>query len=201
MNLSILIPTVLGREKEFNRLFENLSKQIFDNNLESKIEILSLKDNKEISIGLKRDKLYNMANGLFSVMIDDDDLVPDDYCFTVNEVIESHQVDCIGYFENCLINGNQQKSVISRAFHSWSYHEVPKNGYHYYRTPFFKVPIKTDICKKVGVKDMRFGEDHEFAIRIYPELKTEYFIYREMYFYRANNLTKEQHDKRYGFTK
>ena len=196
MNLSILIPTVNGREAEFNRLYNFLSNQIQNTN---KVEIVSLKDNKEMSIGTKRDKLYKMANGKLSVMIDDDDMVSPDFVPVINEIVEAHDVDCIGYFENCLIDGHQRKSVISKECSEWS--SIQKNGFDYQRTPFFKVPILTSLCQQVGVKDMRFAEDHDFAIRIHPLLKKEYFLYREMYYYRANSLTKEQHDQRYGITK
>ena len=194
MNLSILIPTVNGREAQFEKLYDFISSQIG----KLPIEILHFKDNKQLSIGTKRNELYKMARGLFSVMIDDDDMVSPDYCQTINEVIESNQMDCIGYFESCLINGEKKKSVISLKCKEWQSHESPVNGFHFNRNPFFKVPIKTDICQKVGVKDMRYAEDHDFAIRIYPHLQKEYFIYKEMYFYSANSLTATEHKNRYG---
>ena len=195
MKLSILIPTVVGRETEFERLTKYLRKQYTGDD----VEILSLKDNKEISIGEKRNRLYNMAKGKFSVMIDDDDMVSEDYIPTILSVLND-TIDCVGYFENCLINGKQQRSVISLNCKGWMTNDPPINGTHYNRTPFFKVPIKTSICKMVGVRDMRFGEDHDFAMRIHKYLNKEHFIYREMYFYRADSLTVEQHNKRYGIS-
>lgn len=201
MRLSVLIPTIQGREKEFTKLYNFLIEQLNVNNLGGDVEILHLSDNKEISIGLKRDKLYKMAKGLFSVMIDDDDTVSSEFLVEIISAINKGDCDCIGYFEHCTINGQVQKSLISLTVNQWQSHDIPINGFHHRRTPFFKVPIKTEICQKVGVKDMRYAEDHDFAIRIYPLLKKENFIYRDMYYYTANSLTIEQHKNRYGITK
>ncbi len=50
----------------------------------------------------------------------------------------------------------------------------------------------------VGVKDMRFGEDHDFANRILPFLKTEHYIDREMYIYQYKS---EPHNIKYGIVR
>lgn len=199
MRLSVLIPTIKGREKEFTKLYTFLLDQVEVNKLQGDVEILHLSDNKEISIGLKRDKLYKMAKGLFSVMIDDDDTVSSEYLVEVISAINKGDCDCIGYFEHCTINGNVQKSLISLTVKEWQSSDFPMNGFHHRRSPFFKVPIKTEICQQVGVKDMRYTEDHDFAKRIYPHLKKENFIYKDMYYYIGNSLTVEQHKERYGF--
>lgn len=194
MRLSICIPTIVGREEQFTRLYTELDNQIKLARLEHDIEIISEKDNKEISIGAKRDILYKRAKGKYCVHIDDDDLIVDDYIQTVYEHLNG--VDCIGYVERCIINGQVQYSKISNEFLEWETKE--ENGFHYKRTPFFKTPILTEICQRVGVEDMRFGEDHDFARRVKPHLKIEIFINKVMYLYSANSLTAEQHKERYG---
>jgi hypothetical protein len=42
---------------------------------------------------------------------------------------------------------------------------------------------------------MRFGEDHDFAIRIYPFLKKEKYINDVMYLYQYSS---ENHNSKYG---
>ena len=194
--LSICIPTVVGREDKVERLVKELERQKQDG-LSEMVEIIVEKDNKEISIGTKRDLMYNKAGGLFSVQIDDDDFIDE---FYIHKCIMGayHNNCCIGYKEHCLMNGEFKTSIISLRNKQWNEYQTPANGIHYERTPFFKTPIKTDICKAVGVKDMRYGEDHDFAIRIYPHLKSEYYIDEFMYYYSANSLTAEEHQKRYG---
>lgn len=194
MKLTICIPTVVGREEQFTALYAKLDLQRKLANLSGDVDIIYEKDNKEISIGKKRDMLYNRAKGLYSVQIDDDDDVVDDYIETIYHELTGE--DTIGYVERCIINGSVQYSKISGEFNDWE--SKYEEGYHYRRTPFFKVPILTELCKKVGVDDLRFGEDHDFARRLKPHIKTHKFINKVMYLYSANTLTAEQHKNRYG---
>lgn len=196
--LCVCIPTVVGREAQFEALFNKIGNQVRDLGLTKEIDCIVFKDNKEISIGLKRDKMYKLSKAYFTVQIDDDDDVPDDYIKTVYDtLIANPDVDCLGYIERVVMDGVTKYSKISKEFADWA---DPSNDarFNYYRTPFFKVPIKTSICQQVGVSDMRFGEDHDFARRIKPHLKTEVFIDKAMYYYTGTSLTAEQHKERYG---
>lgn len=193
--LSICIPTVIGREAGFEKLLTEVNTQIKNNNLQKEVQVVVEKDNKEISIGAKRQKMYEKAKGLFTVQLDDDDFIDKDYVLLCYEGTFK-DVDCIGYQEHCTFDGlNPKKSDFSIKYSGWKDFKPPVNGFHHARTPFFKTPIKTEICKKVGVKDMRFGEDHDFAIRVYPHLKKEHYINRIMYLYRYKS---EEHKKKYG---
>jgi glycosyltransferase involved in cell wall biosynthesis len=139
--------------------------------------------------------MLEKAKGLFTVQLDDDDWIEKDYVKTIYDAT-FEPVDCIGYHEYCTFDGrNPQKSDFSIKYPAWKDFNPPVNGFHHARTPFFKTPIRTDICLKVGVKDMRFGEDHDFAIRVYPYLKKEHYINRVMYLYRYKT---EEHKKKYG---
>lgn len=197
MRLSICIPTVIGREEKFDHLYTYIKAQIVKNNLEKDIEIISEKDNKEMSIGKKRDILYNRAKGVFSVQVDDDDWLDSNYIAEVYTRLNAN--DCVGYIEHCTINGEESLSKISIECKEWKELQPHQNSkFKYFRTPFFKTPIRTELCKRVGVNDMRYSEDHDFSKRIFPFLMTESFINKPMYFYSANSLTREQHNLRYG---
>jgi len=197
IKLSILIPTIPERSWQFEMLLKSIENQIKELGT-NEVEIIYNDAPKgEISIGLKRDWLYKMAKGVYSVQIDDDDLVSVDYVKTVLEAIKEGK-DCIGYIENCVINGEHKKSLLSFSCPIWKEFNPPVEGFTYHRSPFFKTPIKTELCIETGVKDLRFGEDHDFSKRINSLLKTETFINKEMYFYSANSLTTQQHNERYG---
>lgn len=186
--LSILIPTLPERTEQLNKLLAIIEPQ-----LTNEVEvILDNRPKEACSIGVKRNDLYLRARGIYSVQIDDDDTIPEHYVKKVLEAIKSAP-DCIGYQEHCTINGEFNQSIISIDCNHW--YSVNKT---HFRTPHFKTPILTTLCRKVGVKDMRFGEDHDFAIRIFPLLIKEVFIPLQMYYYTANSLTKEQHKIRYG---
>lgn len=194
MKLCICIPTVVGREKQFEYIFNKIGNQVRDLNLVDEIDAVVSKDNKEKSIGAKRDQMYKISKALFTVQIDDDDDVPDDYVKTLYDTIVANpDVDCIGYAERCIMDGVTKYSKISNQFTEWA---TRSDGYE--RTPFFKIPIRTTLCQQVGVSDMRFGEDHDFANRIKPLIKSEVYLDKVMYHYTGNSLTAEQHKERYG---
>lgn len=185
--LTILVPTVYGREAEFNRLLDNLSAQ-WDNRCELKYMI----DNKEMSIGRKRHLLLQACETAYFVMIDDDDLVSDDYIASVLQAL-AQRPDCVCYLES--VNGDI--ACHSNRFAAWANN---RQGYKYVRTPYYKDVLKTAHARQVGFKDMRYGEDHDFSLRLKASglIKTEVFIDRVMYYYAAPKLTAKEHKERYG---
>ena len=60
--LSVLIPTIPSRSDNYLELMSNLLPQIKNND---QVEILSLSDNHQLSIGEKRNKLLEMARGRY----------------------------------------------------------------------------------------------------------------------------------------
>ncbi len=195
IRLTICIPTVVGRENSCLRLVEDITSQIKQNGLEDKVEILVDKDNKEVSIGVKRNRMYNDAKGIYSVQIDDDDSISIDYIYEVY-IATLAGSDCIGYKERCLFDGKNPKiSDFSLKHRDWKEFKIPVSGCNYVRSPFCKTPILTSICRAVGVCDLRFGEDHKFAQDVLPHLKTETYINKIMYHY---FYKKEDHNKKYG---
>lgn len=206
--LSILIPTVVGREKEYDKLFGKLrmlgkciigdltQKNIHRCEGRDGVELISLKDNKEMTIGEKREKLYQMATGTHSWMIDDDDDIAPNAIQLILEAIRSNpDVDCITFEEHINIDGKIQRSNHSLKYADWA---NDTDGFDYARTPFMKSVIKTEIAKSVPIPHIRFGEDHEWAKALKPHLKTEIHIDEQIYKYihRSSN-----HETRYGFDK
>lgn len=201
--LSIHIPSLIERKEPRERLISILEAQIKAANLEDEVEILTEIDNRELSIGEKRQRLYERSKGKFSVQIDDDDAISKNY---IEEIFLASlmDVDCIGYIESVTMNGRPFYAKHSIKYEEWGEVRIPRDhgdgGFpiKYRRTPFCKTPIRTDLCKKVGLPFIRFGEDHEFSKRIRPLLKREAFINGVMYFYKSQYMTREQMSKRYG---
>lgn len=197
MRLSICIPTIVGRESQCEKLVSKINSQIEAIEAESDIEVLVDKDNKEVSIGVKRQRMYEAAKGIYTVQIDDDDDIASNFVKEVYLATFS-DADCIGYMEECLIDKRLFYSKFSVTCGQWKQLRNPLNGITYYRTPFHKTPIKTDLCREVGVKDMRFGEDEDFSRRILPKLKSEVFINQVMYYYYWSSINRSQFNERYG---
>jgi glycosyltransferase involved in cell wall biosynthesis len=191
MILTIAIPTVVNRKEQFDLLRLHIKNQINELGFQKEVELISECDDKQISIGAKRQLLIEKAQGDYLVMIDDDDWIPYNFVLKVVEALKTNP-DCVGYLEKCIYHNRIERSCISNRFANWGSNIF---GFNHVRTPFFKVPIKTELVKKIGCVDMRFGEDHDFAKRIKPLIKTEVFINEFLYEYRYK---QESHNVKYG---
>lgn len=191
--LSILIPTVKERAEQFHKLKQYIFRQMVDHELTDVVEILYVQDNKEMTIGEKRNKLYRMANGHYSWQIDDDDwLHPEAVPYVIDE-LKALDCDCVGFKELCIFDGKRvESSNFSMKYGGWADNQ---DGFNHVRTPFFKTPIKTRLCLQCPVTPVRWGEDHEFAKLIYPLLQKENYIDEFLYIYRHDSTP---HNERYG---
>ena len=98
MILSILIPTVIGRNNEFNKLVNELRRQINVANAQEVVEIKWISDNKELTVGEKREKLYLEASGEYSWQIDDDDTIHFKSIEFILEALKSKITNAINIF-------------------------------------------------------------------------------------------------------
>lgn len=188
--LSILIPTVIGREESFSKLYTKLS-ELKGNH---PIEILYAIDDKRMCIGEKREWLYNEAKGLYSWQIDDDDdISPDAIDLIISHIKEN--TDCITFREHCTINGQYYSSNHSLRYEKW----IDKyDGFDFVRCPFYKDVIKTDIAKSTPFPKIRWNEDEQWSMALRTHLKNEVHIPAELYYYQ--HISKpEEHNERYGF--
>lgn len=196
MVLSILIPTIYGRELPFNLLVSKLRNQLSNNNIENEVEIVSECDDRTMSIGNKRQLLITKATGDFIVFIDDDDEIPDDYCIRFyNTIKENPTIDCIGFLQQCIFNGGLPiMASLSNRWDDWGEYI---GSFRFVRTPFFPTPIKREYALQIGYNNIRFGEDHDFAIRLKQSglIKNEFFIEKIMYYYQ---YTYAPHEEKYG---
>jgi hypothetical protein len=207
--LSIQIPYTHDRQQMFDVLREKINRQIKSVHASEEIELIWEVDNKEISIGAKRQLLYERSQGKFSVQIDSDDDVSDNFVSSIMTAIYSNNTcDCVTYKElikEVVTNNRQQRlraayfgPMIKYCNHSIKYHKWDNNddGFNYVRTPYHKDVIRTSLCLQAGVSDMRFGEDEDFAKRILPLLLFEVHIDEFLYIYNApSNIN---HAERYG---
>lgn len=193
--LSILIATTTERHEMYVMLHANLVSQIRRHNLVNEVEILSLVDNKEMSIGNKRQELLKMAKGDFIVFFDDDDLPSPNYVKMIHDAIVSDQyIDCIGMNVTMTTNGkNPQKCCHSLKYPDW---ENNKDGWDYVRNITHFNPVLRKKALEIGFKDIRFGEDKEYSDRISKILENEYYIEEPLFHYRYSN--KQSHNEKYG---
>ncbi len=154
-------------------------------------ELWIYNDNKEATIGEKRDSLYKASNGKYSWQIDSDDDIADNAIELIIEAIKQNP-DCITFEEHIDIDGVIQRSNHSLKYGDWNNNE---DGFDYVRTPFMKSVIKTEIARSIPIPHIRFGEDHQWAQALKPHLKTEVHIPEQLYKYIHRSSS---HNERYG---
>ena len=179
--LSILIPTIEGRENFYNRLQTELVRQIAKYNLIDKVQILNSKDKKgEHSIGWKRNLLLQNCNGEYCMFIDDDDMICEDALPLIVNLL-SNAPDVLTLDGTLTTDGKDPKKFI----HSLAYDEWFEKAGVYYRPPNHLNPMKTSIAKQFKFPDISHGEDRDWSMQIQKSglLKTEFSIGKTYYFY------------------
>lgn len=196
------------------RLINKLEKQIGER---TDVEIIILGDNKKITVGKKRDRLIQMAQGKFVVLVDDDDDVSDDFIEVVCDIIEKNEdIDVISYMQKALINGEEwivdfsleydrtpPLEQLSREFkEGWVENpDDPDNpiwktdiivGNKICKRPPFPVcPFKTELAKKVRFIDFNSSEDVCWARKMWDLCKSEYKLNKQMHIYIWNKNVSE----------
>lgn len=194
--LSILIPTTLERTKEYFSLIDRIFSYFPGINKDSEVEMITDMTGKEMTIGEKREKLYNNAIGLYSWQIDDDDDIAPNAIQLILEAIKNNpEIPCITFRERCMMNGEYKSSNHSIKYEKW---QDNFDGYDYVRCPFYKDVIRTDLAKQVPFQRVRWNEDELFSMAIKPLLTNEIHIEEELYYYIYNETN---HEERYGLNK
>jgi glycosyltransferase involved in cell wall biosynthesis len=106
MILSILTPTIPGREKLVQALSQKLAKQIGIQYGVPIVEHLVLSDNRTRSIGAKRQALVDIARGQYIAFVDDDDDIADNYVAELLKATAS-SADVITFLQWATYNGQQ----------------------------------------------------------------------------------------------
>lgn len=177
IRLSILIPTVFGREKMIDRLVANIDRIGYG----YPYEIVRLKDRKgTASIGEKRNKLRTMAKGDYIAFIDDDDSIFDNYFDSAFKAIEN-DVDVMGLIGVMYTNNMNPKQFEHSLIHDHYY----QSGGIYYRPPNHLNPMKKELSMQVKFPHSSMGEDTSFAMELCNKriLKTEEFTVEPVYRY------------------
>lgn len=171
---TICIATVPPREKELERLMKRLMPQV--DRFKGQIEVLVYFNNFERSLGYLRQKMIEEARGEYVSHIDDDDLVPEDYCDTIFPLLDG--VDYIGFQVDFRDRGKKMLPV----YHSLKYPRWYQDERGYYRGITHLNPIRTKLALTSKFpSEYTIGEDEQWANGIKAE--TEHVIDRPMYIY------------------
>lgn len=176
IKLSILICHLCERAELFSKLYDKLLTQSEG----LPVQILFNADNGEKSVGAKRNELIREADGEYVCFVDDDDDIVSDYVSSILEAIKT-EPDCVG-IEGVLIHVDGKKEIFKHSIEYQCWYTGPDA---YYRTPNHLNPIKRELVNKIMFHEIDFGEDQKFSDSIKRLLKTEVYIDRQIYIYKA----------------
>lgn len=188
--LSILIPTLKSRKVKRERLLRELRKQIGELENPRLVEVHLLQDEKEMTVGAKRNVLLDRARGEYVCYVDDDDMVAPEYLKEILKAIkENPKIDCVGFVGLMTTDGENPKEFRFSLKYRGSF---SRNGV-YYRTPNHLCAIHRGIAKLRRFPEISFGEDAKWAHELYNcgLLKTEYIIEKVLYYYLFEKLGTE----------
>ena len=183
--LSILILTLPTRIDSYARLIKSINQQVIENNLINRVQILSLCDTKEISVGEKRNILLNKSIGKYVCFIDDDDVIAPNYLSAIMSALESN-ADVITFSGDYVENEIRTPFSIS-MIHRGNFNEQNM----FYRLPNHLCPVKREIALNCQFTNKNFGEDSDYAEKINIHIKNEYHIQDKLYFYMYNSNTSQ----------
>ena len=185
--LSILIPSLEERKPKLEQLKAELANQIGKRN----VEVLSLSDNRQMSIGQKRNMLLTQSTGEYVSFVDDDDMVSPDYIEKILNALTKNP-DCSSLTgEIVFSDGYSRPFIHSLRYTQWiDDHE----GKVYYRPPNHLNAVRRAIAVQVGFPPWNSGEDRSFSMGIRHFLKKEEWIEGVIYNYKCSKTFEETHN-------
>ena len=184
--LSILIPSVPGRLGQARLLFEFIWGQNI-NEASNQAEILMLCDNRQRSIGAKRQALVDIARGDYLAFVDDDDNVCADYINALLSGIERFAgADVLTFPTLSQIDGGP----LVRAEHSLRNENEQYNPAGFKRKPWMMHAWRRELTQSARFPERQIAEDahgvtHDgWLDQLWAKAKTEQSISNEpLYIY------------------
>jgi glycosyltransferase involved in cell wall biosynthesis len=177
-DLSILILTLPTRIDCYSNLIKKLNQQVIENNLIHRVQILTICDSKEISVGEKRNILLNQSCGKYICFIDDDDEIAPNYLISILDSIDKSNADVITFCGDYVEN-NQRTPFSISSVHRSNFNASNK----FYRLPNHLCPVKRELALSCMFTHKNFGEDSDYAELLNKVINNEYHINEKLYFY------------------
>jgi hypothetical protein len=155
---TILIASIAGRETSLKNLLESIHEKRNRLCPDLKVQVTVAYDNKEKSIGLKRQSLLDSALGKYLSFIDDDDEVTDAYFEDALATIQ-------GKYDVCRLRGQINQYTFTHSIETKLDSKMAKDDV------FLRPPNHLNVMLATAAKHIKFGdaisgEDHDWTIRL-----------------------------------
>jgi hypothetical protein len=157
-DISFLIPTIAGREKSFEHLVTTIHEKMKRIAPQIRYTIDVAFDNREMSIGMKRENLLQAAKGKYVAFVDDDDDITDAYVEDLVQTIE-------GSFHVMRLRGQIGPYTFTHSIEI-SLTGPMARGEVFLRPPNHLNPMLADAAKFIHFNDATRGEDLDWTIRM-----------------------------------
>ena len=157
-DMTFLIPTIQGREASLLRLVGSIHEKMTRIAPHLRYKINLAFDNRETSIGLKRQQLLQHAEGKYTTFIDDDDEITDEY---IEDIVQT----IAGSFHVMRLRGRIYPYTFTHSLDT-KLDSHMAIGEVFLRPPNHLNPMMTDIAKMVHFRDASYGEDLDWTIRL-----------------------------------
>jgi hypothetical protein len=152
--LSILICSLKARAEMLAALLRDLNAMRGCLDDPGAVEILCKVDNKEVSVGAKRNKLMARASGEYLCFIDDDDRVTSDYFSAIFAALKT-KPDVVGICG--IVTWEYRRPMIFR--HDLQYRQERNLPNILERLPHHLCPTRSEIAKRFPFGNINLGED------------------------------------------
>ena len=186
-DLAILIRTLHERTAKLDNLLKELHRQ---SNGKS-VQIVWLGDNFSMSAGAKLNALRSLSQGVYSGVVDDDDMIEPNYVDSILEAIKTGK-------KVITFDGKQFTNDVEDLPFVFGNYSVSHRGQYKGRNYRRNIPNhlcfwRYDVACKESFLDINIGEDHRWAEAMqkhYTNLDI-YHIDESLYIYNYNsNLTR-----------
>ena len=175
IQLSILIPCVFERQQR--DLFDHVLRQAAG----KPVEVLALFDNRQRSLGHKRNALVGMARGRYLCHLDDDDWVYDDYVEELLTMIGRCQnPDVIMFDQQACLDGCEPFRVVT----GMEFENEQGSSGIVQRKPWTWCCWRTDFVRWIPFEDDTRTEDYTWLQKVWPLIGSHAKIEKVLHFYR-----------------
>ncbi len=157
-DITFLIPTIPGRETSLRRLTASIHERMSRIAPTIRYTIDIGFDNRQATIGMKREQLVQSVNSKYCVFIDDDDEITDAY-------IEDMYATIRGEFPVMRLRGQIQDHTFTHSLENKLSSPIAI-GTVFLRPPNHLNPMFADVAKLIHYRDIERGEDLDWSIRM-----------------------------------